>query len=94
MRNNMDGWTFSLAPLWFSDLHRILITNLHMLIFFASLILRKDGYSLGLMPTPLVGASTEHIPYATKNLKNFKLADLMFANLASRDATVGCFFPF
>jgi hypothetical protein len=42
-------------------LHNILITNLHTLRCLAYFILTREGYSLGLIRTAVVGASTEHI---------------------------------
>jgi hypothetical protein len=40
-------------------LHNIIITNLQTFRCFASLILTREGYNLGLMRTPVVGASYE-----------------------------------
>ena len=64
----MHGLTCSLSASTLNDLQRIIITNLHMLSRFASLIFINEGYTLGLARIPVVGARTEHIAKVMKSV--------------------------
>jgi hypothetical protein len=93
MRYSMHGLTCSLSASTLNDLQRIIITNLHMLSRFASLIFINEGYTLGLTRIPVVGARTEHIAKVMKSLRNLLLAGLIAVSFVSNEVRVGYFLP-
>jgi hypothetical protein len=86
----MKGDTCSFSPPGDKILHNILMKKLHMLTSFALLMFTSEGNSLGLMRTPVVGASIGHIPKVMKYLRNLLLAGHISLILLLNQVMDGC----
>ena len=69
IKYSMQDFRIDLSDLEPAVLRSIVIINLQMFSLLAPFMFTSDGYSLGLICKPVVGATTTDNPYAMNNLR-------------------------